>query len=122
MSIELELRHKGPSLDLAATLPARLAIGWCVATLASVGGLYASFKLDVPTGAAIVRLAREAGQRYLVCNAHGARYRPDDGLCVEPQTGPPDAVNIGGTTVVTPDRPLMAWMDWRWDRPVSASS
>lgn len=39
---------------LATTLPARLAIGWCVATLASVGGLYASFKLDVPTGAAIV--------------------------------------------------------------------
>ena len=39
---------------LAVSLPARLAIGWCVATLASVGGLYASFKLDVPTGAAIV--------------------------------------------------------------------
>ena len=39
---------------LASSLPARLAIGWCVATLASVGGLYASFKLDVPTGAAIV--------------------------------------------------------------------
>jgi zinc/manganese transport system permease protein len=39
---------------LAASLPARLAIGWSVATLASVGGLYASFKLDVPTGAAIV--------------------------------------------------------------------
>ena len=31
-----------------------LAIGWGVATVASVGGLYASFKLDVPTGAAIV--------------------------------------------------------------------
>ena len=39
---------------LANSLPARLAIGWCVATLASVGGLYASFRLDVPTGAAIV--------------------------------------------------------------------
>jgi zinc/manganese transport system permease protein len=39
---------------LANSLPARLAVGWCVATLASVGGLYASFKLDVPTGAAIV--------------------------------------------------------------------
>lgn len=39
---------------LAVSLPARLAIGWCVATMASVGGLYASFKLDVPTGAAIV--------------------------------------------------------------------
>jgi len=39
---------------LANSLLARLAIGWCVATLASVGGLYASFRLDVPTGAAIV--------------------------------------------------------------------
>lgn len=39
---------------LATSLTARLAIGWLVATLAGVGGLYASFKLDVPTGAAIV--------------------------------------------------------------------
>ena len=39
---------------LANSLVVRLAIGWVVATLASVGGLYASFKLDVPTGAAIV--------------------------------------------------------------------
>lgn len=43
------LRHfSGPGL------PARLLVGWLVATLASMGGLYASFKLDVPTGAAIV--------------------------------------------------------------------
>ena len=39
---------------LANSRPARLVVGWCVATLACVGGLYASFKLDVPTGAAIV--------------------------------------------------------------------
>lgn len=39
---------------LAKSLLARLVIGWCVATFASVGGLYASFRLDVPTGAAIV--------------------------------------------------------------------
>ena len=39
---------------LANSLPARLAVGWVVATLASMGGLYASFKLDVPTGAAVV--------------------------------------------------------------------
>lgn len=39
---------------LATTLPARLAIGWVVATLASIAGLFASFRLDVPTGAAIV--------------------------------------------------------------------
>ena len=39
---------------LAGSLAARLAIGWAVATVASMGGLYASFKLDLPTGAAIV--------------------------------------------------------------------
>lgn len=39
---------------LVPSMSARLAVGWSVATLASMGGLYASFKLDVPTGAAIV--------------------------------------------------------------------
>ncbi|HNQ74241.1 MAG TPA: metal ABC transporter permease [Verrucomicrobiota bacterium] len=39
---------------LVNSLLARLLVGWGVATLASVGGLYASFTLDVPTGAAIV--------------------------------------------------------------------
>jgi zinc/manganese transport system permease protein len=39
---------------LAGTLARRLCVGWAVATLAGVGGLYASFQLDVPTGAAIV--------------------------------------------------------------------
>jgi zinc/manganese transport system permease protein len=40
--------------NLARFLPARLVIGWATATLASMGGLYASYQLDVPTGAAIV--------------------------------------------------------------------
>jgi ABC-type Mn2+/Zn2+ transport system permease subunit len=31
-----------------------LAIGWVVATLSSVIGLYAAYKMDLPTGAAIV--------------------------------------------------------------------
>ena len=39
---------------LAATLAGGMAVGWTVATLASVGGLYASYQLDLPTGAAIV--------------------------------------------------------------------
>ncbi|HEU5126004.1 MAG TPA: metal ABC transporter permease [Verrucomicrobiae bacterium] len=39
---------------LAASLPVRLAIGWGVATLASIAGLYGSFRFDLPTGAAIV--------------------------------------------------------------------
>lgn len=39
---------------LADSLAARLGVGWLVATLASVLGLYGSYKLDFPTGAAIV--------------------------------------------------------------------
>ena len=39
---------------LADSLGAKLLIGWATATLASVAGLYASFVLDLPTGAAIV--------------------------------------------------------------------
>jgi zinc/manganese transport system permease protein len=39
---------------LASSLAGRLAIGWLVATGASMAGLYASFKMDLPTGAAIV--------------------------------------------------------------------
>lgn len=39
---------------LARSLAAQLVVGWATATLASVAGLYASFQLDVPTGAAIV--------------------------------------------------------------------
>jgi zinc/manganese transport system permease protein len=39
---------------LTSTLSRCLAVGWGVAMLSSVGGLYASYRLDVPTGAAIV--------------------------------------------------------------------
>jgi zinc/manganese transport system permease protein len=39
---------------LAERFGARLLIGWATATLASVAGLYASYALDLPTGAAIV--------------------------------------------------------------------
>ena len=39
---------------LAQSLRVRLAIGWLAATIASVAGLYASFKMDLPTGAAVV--------------------------------------------------------------------
>ena len=38
----------------ATSLRAQLAVGWTIATLASVGGLYASYRLDLPTGAAVV--------------------------------------------------------------------
>jgi aldose 1-epimerase len=38
---------------------------------------------------------------------------PVDALCVEPQTAPPDALNID-RAVVEPGRPLVAEMTWRW--------
>jgi aldose 1-epimerase len=40
---------------------------------------------------------------------------PEDAVCVEPQTAPPDALNTS-PFVVTPDRPLVATMTWRWRR------
>ncbi|MSU70545.1 MAG: metal ABC transporter permease [Opitutaceae bacterium] len=39
---------------LADSLGAKLLVGWATATLASVAGLYGSYVLDLPTGAAIV--------------------------------------------------------------------
>jgi zinc/manganese transport system permease protein len=39
---------------LAQSLRLRLLIGWLTATLASIAGLYISFKHDLPTGASIV--------------------------------------------------------------------
>jgi zinc/manganese transport system permease protein len=38
----------------ATSLRVRLAVGWTVATLSSVAGLYGSYRLDLPTGAAVV--------------------------------------------------------------------
>ena len=39
---------------LATSLRTQLAVGWVIATLASIAGLYGSYRLDLPTGAAIV--------------------------------------------------------------------
>jgi zinc/manganese transport system permease protein len=39
---------------LASRLPIMLVIGWVIAMLASVAGLFASYQLDLPTGAAVV--------------------------------------------------------------------
>lgn len=38
---------------------------------------------------------------------------PTEALCVEPQTAPPDALNIG-PTIVEPGQPLIAQMTWTW--------
>lgn len=39
---------------------------------------------------------------------------PDHAVCVEPQTAPPDALNTGAASIVTPGRPLTAEMTWTW--------
>ena len=38
---------------------------------------------------------------------------PPDAVCVEPQTAPPDFVNLAPSTTV-PGEPLVATMTWRW--------
>ncbi len=38
---------------------------------------------------------------------------PEDAICVEPQTAPPDALN-NAPTIVEPGHPLEAEMTWRW--------
>ncbi len=40
---------------------------------------------------------------------------PEDAVCIEPQTAPPDALNRDAF-VVRPERPLVATMTWRWRR------
>jgi aldose 1-epimerase len=40
---------------------------------------------------------------------------PPHAVCVEPQSGPPDAFNLGrGFVVVEPGAPLVHTMTWRW--------
>jgi len=39
-----------------------------------------------------------------------------EGVCVEPQTGPPNGLNTGPFTLVEPGRPLIASMTLRWRR------
>ena len=56
---------------LVGRLAALLLIGWLVATLASVIGLYIAFKSDLPTGATIVCTLGAA----LVLTAVVARFR-----------------------------------------------
>jgi galactose mutarotase-like enzyme len=38
---------------------------------------------------------------------------PTEALCVEPQTAPPDALNLD-PAIVEPGRPLIAEMTWTW--------
>lgn len=47
------------------------------------------------------------------CNHWVVYDEPDDAICVEPQTGPPDSVNLA-PRVVLPGVPLTASMTWHW--------
>ncbi|CAN5645363.1 hypothetical protein BH20CHL7_BH20CHL7_17920 [soil metagenome] len=46
---------------------------------------------------------------------------PVEGVCVEPQTGPPDFVNLAAAAgreppIAEPGRPMTISMSWRWRR------
>lgn len=62
------------------------------------------------------RLAVESDADHLVVYT-----QPASALCVEPQTGPPDAPNLGLATLVEPGRRLTAWMELRW-RPAPSGT
>jgi zinc/manganese transport system permease protein len=68
----------------AATLPRQLAIGWVAGTLASAGGLAASFAFDLPTGAAMVcafgAALALAGVAYPFARGDGVRSLRGTGL------------------------------------------
>ncbi|MGH9014154.1 MAG: hypothetical protein ACRDZ1_09505 [Acidimicrobiia bacterium] len=54
------------------------------------------------------RFAFDGHDYELPCN------NPQYAICVEPQTHPPDALNLG-PSVVTAGHPLTASCSWRWD-------
>ncbi|NIR41857.1 MAG: aldose 1-epimerase, partial [Actinobacteria bacterium] len=55
-----------------------------------------------------LRLDVTGSTRYAVVYTEQA-----EAVCVEPQTGPPDALTLD-PVVVTPDEPLSATMAWAW--------
>ncbi len=66
---------------LTPSLRAGLAIGWGVATFSSIGGLYASYQFDVPTGAAVVCVLGVALLVTVVVAWLGhAKRQPDSGV------------------------------------------
>jgi zinc/manganese transport system permease protein len=66
---------------LASTWKARLIIGWCIAAIASLGGLYASYKLDLPTGAAIVVAC---GIMLAIVTVYASLRKPHDVVIADP--------------------------------------
>ena len=58
-----------------------------------------------------LRIAVESGAPYVVVYTEQG-----SGVCVEPQTGPPNGLNTGGHAIVEPGHPLVATMTLRWSR------
>lgn len=77
------------------------------------GGLHAPVVIEYP---GVLRLEVVSDCAYVVVFTEHP-----DGVCVEPQTAPPDALNRGGTTV-EPGLPLKATMELRWTQLGSKSS
>ena len=50
------------------------------------------------------------------CTAWVIYDREPQGLCVEPWTAPPNALNMAPPPIVSPGAPLVATMTWRWRR------
>jgi aldose 1-epimerase len=48
------------------------------------------------------------------CSCAVVFTEPEHAICVEPQSGPPDAVNLGRAAIVTPDAPLVVHAAFRW--------
>lgn len=57
------------------------------------------------------RLALEIAS---TCDHWVVYTQPDHAICMEPQTGPPNAANLGKAVIVDPDAPLTESMTWHW--------
>jgi ABC-type Mn2+/Zn2+ transport system permease subunit len=81
---------------LGQSLAVRMLIGWLTATLASVVGLYVSFKSDLPTGASIVCALGAAlllvvlSARFALKDARQGNPKPEGRSPKEARTPEPD--------------------------------
>jgi aldose 1-epimerase len=69
--------------------------------------------MDVAAPPRLVWPDRFALELASTCDHWVVYTEPDDAICLEPQTGPPDAVHLA-PHVVLPGEPLTASMTWHW--------
>lgn len=60
-----------------------------------------------------VRLAHAVIELTSDCTHWVVYTEPEHAVCVEPQSGPPDAVRLGLSTWLEPGQTLRRWMEWR---------